>query len=211
MYVTNGEQAASGVLPFPGWEEQSFGDTIVPELEHSALLPVALGVRREAWPGGGAFKGGQMRFFHSWRSPTLTPQCALAYEGRGGWAQTAKTECCARGILKLLLAGQVTCSGSNYLNIFTGDERNESARKGGMGRKNCFSNRNEVIKKPLKTWNPLYTASLPLLLHQVLLVFTNEHWGDYISLIIPGSICKCTNTLKISVCQLSSSMLHPVF
>lgn len=56
-----------------------------------------------------------------------------------------------RGILKLLLAGQVTCSGSNYLNIFTGDERNESARKWGLGRKNCFSNYNEVIKKTLKT------------------------------------------------------------
>lgn len=124
---------------------------------------MAPGTGKEAWAGMGAFEGGQMKFFHSWRSPLLTPQCALAYKGQGGWAWTAEIKSTAlRGILKLLLPGQVICSGSNYLNIFTGDEGNEGARKGGMGGKNCFSNYNEVIKKILETRTLLYTASLPL-------------------------------------------------
>lgn len=57
---------------------------------------------------------------------------------------------------------QVICSGSNYLNIFTGDEGNEGARKRGMGGKSSFSNCNELIKKIQETRTLLCTVSLPL-------------------------------------------------
>lgn len=80
-----------------------------------------------------------------------------------------------------------------------------------MREKNRFSNYNEVIKIISGTQTLLYTASLPLPPLQVSLVFTKESWGDYLSLITPGSICKCTNTLKISVCQLLSSTCYTLF
>lgn len=109
-----------------------------------------------------------------------------------GWAQAAKPEGAA---LMESCYQQVICSRSNYLNIFTGDEGKEGVRKRGMGGKSSFSNCNEVIKKIQETGTLLCTVSLPLPLPQVSLVFTKEDWGDYVSLIFLGSICKCTSSL----------------
>lgn len=202
-----GAKAGSGVFPLQSGMSRVLGPT---GAWAAAELTPAHGTSRGkgslSWDR--SFPGRGMNLFHSLRSPTLIAQCTLAQEVHEGWAQRAKPESAA---LRGSCHPQVICSVSNYLNIFTGEEGNEGARKRGMGGKSSFSNCKEVIKKIQETGTLLCTVSLPLAPTQVSLVFTKEHWGDYLSLIIPGSICKCTSSLQTCVCQLLSSTLHPGF
>lgn len=141
-----GAEAGSGDFPFPAWEEQS-----------SRSCQCLSCSRTHSWKGRatsagpGASQGGKWTFSSPWGHPHSLPMTYM----KGGHSQTRG--CCTESCYQ-----QVICSGSNYLNIFTGDEGNEGARKRGMGGKSSFSNCNEVIKKIQETRTLLCTVSLPL-------------------------------------------------
>lgn len=157
-----GAKAGSGVFPFPLWEEQSSGPWQCLSCSRAHSCPRHQDREEKPQLGQEFSREGKEPFPFLEVSHTHCPVCTCPWSTWRVGTDSQTRGCCTNGELLPPAVSYHLCSESNYLNIFTGDEGNEGAKKRGMGGKNSFSNCNEVIKKTQETGTLFCTVSLPL-------------------------------------------------